>query len=204
MGFNSQMDFNRYMDGYMDSLAKKSSRENAPLFRKKQAADVRRDKAIELEEKELREVAEPKGEKEKKKSLLQKLMFFAGDPSKQEKEAKKELAKDTDIDYDEDFELEAAQLRQQRQNQPKPVQRQVGPISNGVPLSSLRQASQPQMRPEVRDVAQNYPYSPNSEKDVKYLIGLVSTLLNRMDSVKRNEFYRSSEYRIFESVKKKY
>jgi hypothetical protein len=226
MVFESQRDFNRYMDGYMDKLAKNRT-PKSPLFaRKPKVEKVRIDKAISLEDKELQEVVEPRKEKEKKKSLMQKLMFFAGDIAKQEKEAKKELSKDkgmTEEEFDKIFELDDEEIKPRQQAVPQrpvqpgysqpfyprpqqqaPVRRPMGPISNGVPLSNLRQPSQGMRQPEVREVEQNFPYNPNAEKDIKYLVGLVNSLLNKLDSSKRQDFYRSSEYRIFESVRKKY
>ncbi len=222
MSFDSQRDFNKFMDGYMDSLGRRRTVPRGSLFARKPKAEIKRiDRAVALEEKELKEVVEPKEEKEKKKSLLQKLMFFAGDASKQEKEARKALGKELD---DEDamerhFRLDDIEPRRQempqrpaQQAQSAPfyprhqpsVQRPIGPISNGVPISSLRQAGPVSRQPEAREVAQNFPYSPSAEKDIKYLLGLVNTLLNRMEPARRQEFYRSSEYRIFESVRKKY
>lgn len=207
MGFNSQSDFNRFMDGYMDGLVKKKTKERRPLFSRRPKPKTERfDRAIELEEKELKEVVEPVEEK-KKKTLLQKLMLFSGDLSRQEKEAKKALEKgiDDEDDFDEEFKPRTGKQQvqipvQTRQPSPRPI----GPVSNGVQLSVLRQPAAQQDKPATREVEQNFPYSPNAEKDAKYLIGLVNTILNRMEPAKRNEFYRSSEYRIFESVRKKY
>jgi len=227
MVFESQRDFNRFMDGYMDKLSRNRAAPKGSLFASRPKVEKRIDKAIALEDRELEEVVEPKKEKEKKKSLLQKLMFFAGDAANQEKEARKVLGKDmSEAEFDKIFELDDEEPSQPRAGQrpvqtsqaapfypsfskprPQPVaQRQMGPISNGVPLSSLRQpvSSLGPRQPETRDTEQNLPSSPSLEKDVKYLIGLVNTLLNRLEPAKRQEFYRSSEYRIFESVRKKY
>lgn len=226
MPFDSQRDFNRYMDGYMDRLAKSKIEPKGFLFAKKpKPAQARIDKAVALEDKELEEVVVPKREKEKKRSLLEKLMFFAGDASKQEKEAKKALGKDLDDEeLDEDIKLDDVQPRHQvsqqwptqpiksapfyprPQQQPQPARVPQGAISNGVPLSSLRipASSSSQRQPEMGGVEQNFPYSPNQEKDIKYLVGLINTLINRLEPARKQEFYRSSEYRIFESVRKKY
>jgi hypothetical protein len=226
MSFDSQRDFNRFMDGYMDKLIRSKAAPRGFLFAKKPKVEkTRLDRAIALEDRELREVVEPRKEKERKKSLLQKLMFFAGDISRQEADARKALGKDIEEkEFNKNFELDDEDIQPKqhvmgqrpmqaanttpfypRPQQQPAVQRPVGPTSNGVPLSSLRQPTSPTLRqPEIREVEQNFPYNPNSEKDIKYLLGLVSTLLNRLEPARRQEFYRSSEYRIFESVRKKY
>jgi hypothetical protein len=248
----SQRQFNRFIDGYMDkrqkgwgdsgslfSFSRKPAQEQKPKAR--EVKPLRVDKAVLLAEKEMdMTMGVPDGEKKEKKgskSIFGAIKKFLASPSDgEEKLTKADMDRFSD---EEDFRVDNIQQsptpRPIQRQAPRPIQhssgaanayfsdalRRVNGVSGGSSTSSMPQqrpsgspglssgnfrpvAAAPQRRVEVEKVEENFPYNPTTEKDFKYLLGLVDTLLNKLEKSKKDDFYRSSEFRIFESIRKRH
>jgi L-2-hydroxyglutarate oxidase LhgO len=219
---DSQREFNRFIGGYIDRLPR-SRIEDSPSFsrpakraiivpQKKPVLDESRrvDKAVIMAEREM-EITQSSDRKGKGFLASLKEVFFGPPPAVDESPEPEDEFDDDDLElYGSPEKKVASQSRPRAQpvsagyaGQPASAPRLGASVGfYGQNLRNIQPASA--KRPEIGKLEEKYPYSPNAEKDIKYLLGLVNSLLNKLERQKRDEFYRSSEFRIFESIRKKY
>jgi hypothetical protein len=248
----SQRQFNRFIDGYMDKRQKGWGDSGSLFSFSKRPGEIKKpnarvvkplrvDKAVLLAEQEMdMTMGVPKKEKKEKKEskgIFGAIKEFLSGSDGEEKLTKEELDRLSD---EEDFRVDHIQQspapRPIQRPAPRPIQQSSGAANayfsdalrrvNGVSGSGSSTSSSSQQRPsgspglasgnfrpvaaapqrrvEVEKVEENFPYNPTTEKDFKYLLGLVDTLLNKLEKSKKDDFYRSSEFRIFESIRKRH
>lgn len=182
MAFASQKEFNRFMGNYIDRLPR--SKGEAKPAEEPEPEQKPADKAEKLVEKELDKVEDF----EDNEGFFEKVrvFFFGREPLKEDVREVSEVE-----DYIDDVAPQPAQ---------QPVAR--ARFASASFEGAQRLAAAPLRRIEsFTPLAKRFEYSPDSEKDIKYLTSLIESLIGKINYPERDKFLKSSEYRIYQDVK---
>jgi hypothetical protein len=186
MVFGSQRDFNRFIGNYIDRLPSERLESRGYATPKPKQAPAL-DKTEQLVEKELERVED----NEVQEGFFTKVkVFFLG-----RKPADDGVKDVSDVDsYIEKVKPEPAAPRQRVQ----------AAYAQRAPQSFEKTGFTPARRVEsvvASTYAKKFEFNPDSEKDIKYLTGLIESLIRKINTGERDKFIRSSEYRIYQDVK---